>query len=437
MKRNQISKLIDWKKRSNRKPLILRGARQVGKTWLMKEFAHHYYDDFIYLNFEDDEPMKSLFAQDFDMNRIVSTIEIYTGKRIQPSTLLIFDELQEAPRGLTSLKYFCEKRNDLHLIAAGSLLGIANDKSGSFPVGKVDFLDLGPLSFIEFLSAVGEGPLAEAILHKSWSVLNPLSEKIRDLLLKYYYVGGMPECVQTYISTQDFNEVRRVQNAILDTYDNDFSKHAPTAEVPRIRMVWNSIRGQLARENKKFIFGTLKQGARAREFELAIEWLRDAGLVHKVYRTKKGLMPLSAYEDFSAFKLFMLDIGLMVAMSKLSPSVLIDGNALLLDAKGAFAEQYVLQQLKTCGRDIDIYYWSAENSSGEIDFLLQVADKIIPVEVKAEENLRAKSLRVFVNAHKGLHGIRLSMSAFREQDWLTNYPLYAVPCIFPDFATNG
>lgn len=429
MERIQINQLIEWKNRKNRKPLILRGARQVGKTWLMKEFARQCYVDFIYLNFEDDEPMKSLFVQDFDMDRICQTIEIYTGKQLLPSTVLLLDEIQEAPCGVTSLKYFCEKRRELHVIAAGSLLGIASNKNDSFPVGKVDFIDVGPLSFLEFLMAEGQNSLAKCIEQQQWTLLESLSERLRDYLLKYYYVGGMPEPVQTYIDTHDYAEVRRVQNAILDTYDNDFSKHAPAAEVPRIRMVWNSIRGQLARENKKFIFGTLKQGARAREFELAIEWLRDAGLVHKVNRTKKGLLPLSAYEDFSAFKLFMLDIGLMVAMSKLSPQVLIEGNSLFLDAKGAFAEQYVLQQFKTCGREMDVYYWSADNSSGEIDFLVQANDKIIPVEVKAEENLRAKSLRSFVSANLGLHGVRLSMSAYREQDWMTNYPLYAASCV--------
>lgn len=429
MERIQINQLIEWKNRKNRKPLILRGARQVGKTWLMKEFARQCYGDFIYLNFEDDEPMKSIFVQDFDLDRICQTIEIYTGKQLLPSTLLLLDEIQEAPRGVTALKYFCEKRREFHVIAAGSLLGIASNKNDSFPVGKVDFIDVGPLSFLEFLMAEGQNSLAKCIEQQQWTLLESLSERLRDYLLKYYYVGGMPEPVQTYIDTHDYAEVRRVQNAILDTYDNDFSKHAPAAEVPRIRMVWNSIRGQLARENKKFIFGTLKQGARAREFELAIEWLRDAGLVHKVNRTKKGLLPLSAYEDFSAFKLFMLDIGLMVAMSKLSPQVLIDGNSLFLDAKGAFAEQYVLQQFKTCGREMDVYYWSADNSSGEIDFLVQANDKIIPVEVKAEENLRAKSLRSFVSANPGLHGVRLSMSAYREQDWMTNYPLYAASCV--------
>ena len=429
MERIQINQLTDWKNRKNRKPLILRGARQVGKTWLMKEFARQCYADFIYLNFEDDEPMKSLFVQDFDMFRNCQTIEIYTGKQLLPSTVLLLDEIQEAPRGVTSLKYFCEKRRELHVIAAGSLLGIASNKNDSFPVGKVDFIDVGPLSFLEFLMAEGQNSLAKCIEQQQWTLLESLSERLRDYLLKYYYVGGMPEPVQTYIDTHDYAEVRRVQNAILDTYDNDFSKHAPAAEVPRIRMVWNSIRGQLARENKKFIFATLKQGARAREFELAIEWLRDAGLVHKVNRTKKGLLPLSAYEDFSAFKLFMLDIGLMVAMSKLSPQVLIEGNSLFLDAKGAFAEQYVLQQFKTCGREMDVYYWSADNSSGEIDFLVQANDKIIPVEVKAEENLRAKSLRSFVSANPGLHGVRLSMSAYREQDWMTNYPLYAASCV--------
>ena len=257
MERIQINQLIEWKNRKNRKPLILRGARQVGKTWLMKEFARQCYAGFIYLNFEDDEPMKSLFVQDFDMDRICQTIEIYTGKQLLPSTVLLLDEIQEAPRGVTSLKYFCEKRRELHVIAAGSLLGIASNKNDSFPVGKVDFIDVGPLSFLEFLMAEGQNSLAKCIEQQHWTLLESLSERLRDYLLKYYYVGGMPEPVQAYIDTHDYAEVRRVQNAILDTYDNDFSKHAPAAEVPRIRMVWNSIRGQLARENKKFIFGTL------------------------------------------------------------------------------------------------------------------------------------------------------------------------------------
>lgn len=429
MRRIQTKQLKEWKQRSNRKPLILRGARQVGKTWLMKEFAREEYDDYIYLNFEDDEPLKSLFMQDFDMTRIIQTIELYTSKRVSPGVVLLFDEIQEAPRGVTSLKYFYEKRPDIHVIAAGSLLGIASKQNGSFPVGKVDFVDVNPMSFLEFVVASGQETLATAIETRRWDLLGAMSAKLRELLLQYYFVGGMPEVVKMFVGNHDYNEVRRIQNAILDTYDNDFSKHAPVAEVPRIRMVWNSIRGQLAKENKKFLYGALKKGARAREFEVAIEWLRDAGLVYKVNRTKKGLLPLSAYEDFSAFKLYLLDLGLLTAMSKLSHQVLIDGNTLFLDAKGAFAEQYVLQQLKAHGNNIDIYYWSAENSMGEIDFLLQCGDKVVPIEVKAEENLRAKSLRFFVERYAGMHGVRFSMAPHREQEWMTNYPLYAVSAI--------
>ena len=292
MERLQMNQLVKWKNRPNRKPLIMRGARQVGKTWLMKEFAQKYYTSHIYINFEDDEPLKSLFVQDFDMERIVQTIQIYTGKALNSSTLLLLDEIQEAPRGVTALKYFCEKRRDLHVIAAGSLLGIANNHNDSFPVGKVDFIDIAPLSFIEFLLANGKHDWVDAIHNRQWDVLNIISAQLRDCLLTYFYVGGMPEVVNVYISEHDFAEVRRIQNNILSTYDNDFSKHAPSAQVPRIRMVWNSIKSQLARENKKFIFGVLKQGARAREFELAIEWLSDAGLVHKVNRTKSGEMPM-------------------------------------------------------------------------------------------------------------------------------------------------
>jgi len=428
MKREAIKDLYEWKARTDRKPLILRGARQVGKTWLMKEFAHKAYKNFAYVNFEDNEMVRQIFLKDFDIDRILLALQLATNVVIDTETLIIFDELQEAPRGITALKYFQEKAPQYHVIAAGSLLGISLHSNDSFPVGKVEFLDLYPLSFFEFLEALGEKKLIALLVSRDWELIGMFRSKLQECLRQYYYVGGMPEVVLSFITERNIMKVRQLQNNILDAYDRDFSKHAPVSEVPRIRMVWKSIPAQLSKENRKFIYGLLKEGARAKEFELAIEWLKDAGLVYKINRTKKGMFPLSAYEDFSAFKLFALDTGLMCAMSNLPAQVLLAGNVLFSDYKGALTEQYVLQQLKTV-KDLSIYYWSADNSKGEIDFLLQKDAEIIPVEVKAEENLQSKSLRMFVGKNTGMHGIRLSMSSYREQEWMTNYPLYSIPVL--------
>lgn len=423
MEREGIKQLYAWKANPRHKPLIIRGARQVGKTWLMRAFAEAAYEHVIYINFEDNERLRNVFERDYDIDRILNTISIEANQDISPHTVLLFDEIQAAPRGLTSLKYFYEKAPEQDIIAAGSLLGISASTNASFPVGKVDFANLYPLSFTEFLNALGQQRLATAIAQRRWDLLGVFHDKLTEYLRTYYYVGGMPEVVQAYVEQKNYAEVRRLQNAILDTYDRDFSKHAPISEVPRIRMVWNSIRSQLSKENKKFIYGALRAGARAKDFEVAIEWLRDAGLICQVHRTKKGLLPLAAYED-QAFKLFLMDVGLLTAMNKLPASVLIDGNALFTDAKGGLTEQFVHQQLQTLA-NVDIFYWSAENSSGEIDFLIQSGERVIPIEVKAEENLQSKSLRAFVAANPLLHGIRLSMSPYREQDWMTNIPLYA------------
>lgn len=428
MKRDAIKDLYEWKVRADRKPLILRGARQVGKTWLMKEFAQKAYKQYAYINFEDNEMVKQIFLKDFNIDRILLALQLATNVVIDKETLLIFDELQEAPRGITALKYFQEKAPEYHVIAAGSLLGIAMHAGDSFPVGKVEFLDLYPLSFFEFLDAIGESRLAELLHSKDWNLIGVFHPKLQEYLRQYYYVGGMPEVVSSFVTEKDMMKVRRLQKNILDAYDRDFSKHAPIHEVPRIRMVWRSIPAQLSKENRKFIYGMLKEGARAKEFELAIEWLKDAGLIYKINRTKKGLFPLAAYEDFSAFKLFMLDVGLMCAMNNLPAQVLLAGDALFSDYKGALTEQYVLQQL-VIAKELSIFYWSAENSKGEIDFILQNAEKIIPIEVKAEENLQSKSLRTFVEKNEGLHGYRFSMSGYREQDWMTNYPLYAISAL--------
>ena len=425
MRRDAMQQLYDWKEKTTRKPLIVRGARQVGKTWLMKEFASSAYRQFAYINFEDNEVMKDVFQKDFDVERILMAIQLVTGIVVDTETLIIFDEIQEAPRGLTALKYFQEKAPQYHVVAAGSLLGIAMHSTDSFPVGKVDFMDLYPLSFSEFLEAVGQEAFARLLAKKDWGLIAAFRSKLIDLLKQYYYVGGMPEVVNAFINHKDYAEVRQLQQTILDSYDRDFSKHAPIAEVPRSRMIWRSVPAQLAKENKKFIYGVVKEGARAKDFELAIEWLIDAGLIYKVSRVKKAGIPLSAYEDFSAFKLFLLDTGLMGAMSGLPPQALLEGNVLFSDYKGAITEQYVLQQLKSV-KGLSIYYWSSDTSRGELDFLLQKDVSVIPVEVKAEENLQSKSLRFFVEKNAGLHGVRFSMSDYRKQEWMINYPLYSV-----------
>ena len=425
MRRDAMQQLYDWKEKTTRKPLIVRGARQVGKTWLMKEFASSAYRQFAYINFEENEVMKDVFQKDFDVERILMAIQLVTGIVVDTETLIIFDEIQEAPRGLTALKYFQEKAPQYHVVAAGSLLGIAMHSNDSFPVGKVDFMDLYPLSFSEFLEAVGQEAFARLLAKKDWGLIAAFRSKLIDLLKQYYYVGGMPEVVNAFINHKDYAEVRQLQQTILDSYDRDFSKHAPIAEVPRIRMIWRSVPAQLAKENKKFIYGVVKEGARAKDFELAIEWLIDAGLIYKVSRVKKAGIPLSAYEDFSAFKLFLLDTGLMGAMSGLPPQALLEGNVLFSDYKGAITEQYVLQQLKSV-KGLSIYYWSSDTSRGELDFLLQKDVSVIPVEVKAEENLQSKSLRFFVEKNAGLHGVRFSMSDYRKQEWMINYPLYSV-----------
>ena len=425
MKRNAIKELYEWKENNGRKPLVILGARQVGKTWLMKEFGKEAYKKCAYVNFEDNDDLRGLFEHDFDIQRIIANLQWTTGVTIDEDTLIILDEIQEAPRGITALKYFQEKAPQYHVIAAGSLLGIAMHKNDSFPVGKVDFMHLYPLSFYEFLNAIGEKKMVDLLQAKDWTMLTMVRAKFEERLRQYYFVGGMPAAVLAFVNDGDLNKVRTIQKSIIEAYERDFSKHAPAIEVPRIRMVWHSIPSQLSKENRKFIYGMIKEGARAKDFELAIEWLKDAGLIYKVNRCKKAQLPLAAYEDFSAFKMFLSDIGLMGAMSNIPVQSLLNGNMLFSDFKGALTEQFVLQQMKT-NQSLSIYYWSADNSRGEIDFLVQQEEKIIPIEVKAEENLQAKSLRMFVERNPGLKGYRFSMSPYREQDWLVNYPLYSV-----------
>lgn len=425
MERKLISKLEQWKNKIKRKPLIIQGARQVGKTWIMREFGSRYFDDTIYINFDNNETMKKVFEIDFDISRIISAIKIEYGKGFDPqNTLIIFDEIQEAPKALSSLKYFNENAPQYAIIAAGSLLGVALHQGTSFPVGKVDFMQLYPLDFSEFMRALGEEQLAELLDKNDYKLIDAYSTKYIELLKKYYYIGGMPEAVQTYIDTDDFYEVRKVQKNLLKYYEEDFSKHAPKEVVPRIMMVWNSIPSQLAKENRKFIYGSMREGARAKDFELAIQWLEDAGLILRNYRIKKPDIPLIAYMDMNCFKMFLLDVGLLAAKTDIHAKVLLDGCRIFEEFKGALTEQFVAQQLKAS--DKDLYYYSTENSSGEIDFILQQEMQCIPIEVKAEENLRARSLRAFCDKYKVQTAIRSSMSNYREQDWMVNVPLYAL-----------
>lgn len=427
MERKAIKQLEDWKRREDRKPLIITGARQVGKTWLMKEFGAANYKQVAYVNFESNQQMRSLFEADFSIDRILLAIEAVTGVKPQAEdTLIIFDEIQEAPKGLTVLKYFCENAPQYHLMAAGSLLGIALHQGTSFPVGKVDFVDMYPMTFREFLQALNEEKLLKLLDNKDWQLISMFKAQLINLLRQYYYVGGMPEVVLSYINTHDLNRVRVLQKAILNAYEQDFSKHAPASEVPRIRMMWNSIPSQLAKENKKFIYGLMKEGARAREFEQAISWLVDCGLVYKIHRIKKAAMPLKIYEDLSVFKLYMLDCGLLGALVEAPAADMLVENSIFSEFKGMFTEQYVLQQLIVCP-EVSVYYWSSERSDGELDFVCQLPDKISPIEVKAEENLHAKSLRSFISRYPDLKGIRFSMSDYREESWMTNVPLYALP----------
>lgn len=425
MKRDAIKYLYEWKSRANHKPMIVRGARQVGKTWLMRAFAEEAYDRYVYVNFEDNELIRNVFERDFDIERIILALQVATGEVIDKDTLLIFDEIQEAPKGLTALKYFYEKAPEYSILAAGSLLGISMHEAVSFPVGKVEFMDLYPLSFREFLNALGQSQLVTVLEKEDWELISLFHNKLVEYLKIYYFVGGMPGVVMEYLDTKDFNRVRVVQQEILNAYDNDFSKHAPNKEVPRLRMVWRSVLVQLAKENKKFIYGMLKEGARAKEFEIALEWLQDAGLLYKVNRTKAGKMPLSAYEDFAAFKVFILDVGLLSAMGKLTSQIILDGDVIFEEFKGALTEQYVFQQMKT-HKDIDIYYWSADNSSGEIDFIVQKEGVITPIEVKSSENLQSKSLSAFIKRHPELKGLRFSMSEYKDQEWMKNKPLYSI-----------
>lgn len=426
MYRIAIEKLYKWKNSKRRKPLIIEGARQVGKTWLMKEFGEQAYADTVYINFDSNSRMADLFSADLDTDRLIMGLELYAGRKINPeNTLLIFDEVQEVPRALASLKYFYENAPQYHIVCAGSLLGIALHQGTSFPVGKVDFLKLYPLSFSEFLMATGNERFAELLKNQDYEMITSFKQTYIDALKHYYFVGGMPEAVQSFAESKDFNEVRAIQKRILAAYEQDFSKHAPNEIVPKIRMLWNSIPSQLARENKKFIYGLVREGGRAREYETAIMWLSDCGLVHKVSRVNAAGIPLKAYEDLKAFKLFIVDVGLLGCMTGLRQRTLLDGDELFVEFKGALTEQYVCQQLKTI-EDLGIYYYTNDRGSCEIDFVVDTGEQIVPIEVKAETNLRAKSLKTYRERFEPELSVRTSMADYKKEDWLLNLPLYAI-----------
>ena len=426
MYRIAIEKLYKWKNSKRRKPLIIEGARQVGKTWLMKEFGKQAYADTVYINFDSNSRMANLFSADLDTDRLIMGLELYAGRKINPeNTLLIFDEVQEVPRALASLKYFYENAPQYHIVCAGSLLGIALHQGTSFPVGKVDFLKLYPLSFSEFLMATGNERFAELLKKQDYEMITSFKQTYIDALKHYYFVGGMPEAVQSFAESKDFNEVRAIQKRILAAYEQDFSKHAPNEIVPKIRMLWNSIPSQLARENKKFIYGLVREGGRAREYETAIMWLSDCGLVHKVSRVNAAGIPLKAYEDLKAFKLFIVDVGLLGCMTGLRQRTLLDGDDLFVEFKGALTEQYVCQQLKTI-EDLGVYYYTNDRGSCEIDFVVDTGEQIVPIEVKAETNLRAKSLKTYRERFEPELSVRTSMADYKKDDWLLNLPLYAI-----------
>lgn len=427
MKRNVFEKLLEWKQKKNRKPLILNGARQVGKTYILRAFGEECYEKVAYINCDKNELLQKIFEQDYDIQRILLSLSALVHFNIEPeNTLIIFDEIQESPVILNSLKYFCEEAPQYHVAVAGSLLGISLHNGMSFPVGKVDMIKMYPMTFDEFLLATGQTSLVEVLKQGDFSVIDALGLRFIDCLRQYYFVGGMPAAVRLFAETKDLVEVRNIQKQILFDYQRDFSKHAPSQEVPRINMVWETIPAQLAKENKKFIFGALKKGTRASEFEMAIQWLKDAGLIYQVNRVTAPTMPLKFYAEMSVFKLFILDIGLMGAMVDTPAESILVADTLFKEYKGAFTELFVLTQLMPL--QIPIYYFSSNDSRVEIDFIVQHGTTITPIEVKAEENVHAKSLRTFINKHPELKGIRLSMKPYQDQEWMENKPLYAVNC---------
>jgi predicted AAA+ superfamily ATPase len=428
MYRAAITQLIEWKLDENKKPLVFLGARQVGKTYLLQEFGKREYRQMVYINFERADKMQSIFLQDLDPKRLITNFEFYAGFKITPEdTLIVLDEIQSAPRGITSLKYFCEEANEYQIIAAGSLLGITIHPNESFPVGKVDMLTLYPMSFYEFLLAMGEeNGLCRILTEERYDSMPIFADKFKEYLKYYFYVGGMPEAVNAFVINRDWKKSRQIQNKILKNYPNDFSKHAPKEIVPRINMVWDTIPAQLAKENKKFIYGVIREGARAKDFELAIQWLTDSGLLHKIHAVTKPALPLVSYQDFSAFKLYHNDLGLLGAMSKLKIQTLLHSNQVFEEFKGSLTEQYIFQQLNL-NEDFSIHYYPFENGRYELDFIVENENgELIPIEVKAGENLQAKSFKNYCKLYSPAKAIRTSLTDYKKESWMTNLPLYAI-----------
>ncbi len=448
MVRKAYKKLLEWHNSANRKPLILMGARQVGKTWLMEEFARNEYaGNTVSVNLMKNESLRARFETlNLDSDTVIDVIQLATGKRIIPGkTLLVIDEIQEAPRALTALKYLQEEKPELVVMVAGSLLGLAvkrddeaedqdaaeksDARKASYPVGKVDYLDVTPMSFEEFLWAIGEEMKAEYIAAEKWSAIEGFHEVLIDLVRRYYLVGGMPEAVKTYAETRDFSEVRKVQKRILRDYDEDFAKHAKPRLLAKIRLVWESIPAQLAKENKKFIYAALRSGARAREYEIALAWLRDAGLVHTVANISTPKMPLKSYEEFGNFKLYIHDVGLLAAMCDMSSSILLDKTEVFTTFNGALVEQYVLEELVALG--VKPYYWSPDNARAEIEFLVQGDREIYPLEAKAGTNLRAASLKSYYDRYAPSFEFRVSMQKRTTGPRIEDIPLYGIPSVVP------
>ena len=429
MKRKIYNQLLKWKEDKDRKPLILLGARQVGKTWIMQHFGKEEYKKVAYVNCDDEPRMKQLFELDYNIERILLTLQAITGIKVTPGdTLIILDEIQETPRALHSLKYFCEKAPEYHVMVAGSLLGVTLGKGESFPVGKVDMLSMYPMDYEEFLEATGNEGWLEVLHSKDWTLIEMMMPKMIELLRQYYYVGGMPGVVSKFIENADLQQVRTQQKKILEAYRRDISKHTSETESTRIRQVLDSLPAQLAKENKKFIYGAIRKGARAKDFEIAIQWLLDAGIIYKVNRIKEPKVPIKFYEDFDAFKLFMLDCGLLACMVDAPADQMLIGNNIFTEFKGALTEQYVMQQLKVLG--LSPYYWSNAKTPAEIDFIIQKGSRVIPIEVKAEENVRARSLSQFIKDNPQLKGLRISMKGYVNQDWMENIPLIAIDSYF-------
>lgn len=429
MYRKAYRDLLKWKDSVKRKPLVLLGARQVGKTWLMREFGRNEFDNVVYINCDTEPLMKNLFQKDYDVARLLLGFQAITGESIREgSTLIVLDEIQEAPRGLHALKYFCENARGYHVVAAGSLLGVTLAQKESFPVGKVDMMHIYPMDFEEFMLACGQEGLCGILRDGDYSLVATFAGRLADYLRRYYYVGGMPEAVLSFVEDANLNVVRKIQHGILGAYRRDISKHSSKTEAVRIGLVLDSLPSQLAKENRKFIYGVARPGGRAADFELAIQWLMDAGLIYKVNRVAKIALPLKFYEESSSFKIFLLDVGLLGCMADVPASVILDSGEISGEYRGMLAEEYAAQQLVACG--LTPYYWSNDRTPAEIDFVIQRDDRVYPVEVKSGVNVRGKSISQYISNNPGLHGLRFSLLDYRRQDVITNYPLYSIPFLF-------